>query len=44
MEKGERKVIIEILNQRFEEDFDKILDGKVRKAKEETINQIKKNI
>jgi len=42
--KGEREVIIEILNQRFGEDFDKRLKGKIRKANEETINQIKKNI
>ncbi|PNR88523.1 hypothetical protein X925_05880 [Petrotoga sp. 9T1HF07.CasAA.8.2] len=48
VEKGERKgakeLIIEILNQRFGEDFDKRLEEKVRKANEETINQIKKNI
>ncbi|PNR90891.1 hypothetical protein HWHPT5561_08825 [Petrotoga sp. HWH.PT.55.6.1] len=44
MEKGEREVIIEILNQRFGEDFDKRLEEKIRKANEETINKIKKNI
>ncbi|KUK15064.1 MAG: Uncharacterized protein XD53_1516, partial [Petrotoga mobilis] len=32
------------LNQRFGEDFDKSLEEKIRKANEETINQIKKNI
>jgi hypothetical protein len=42
--KGEREVIIEILNQRFAKDFDKRLKEKIRKANEETINQIKKNI
>jgi len=41
---GERELIIEILNQRFGEDFDKRLENKIRKANEETINQIKKNI
>ncbi len=41
---GERELIIEILNQRFGEDFDKRLKEKIRKANEETINQIKKNI
>ncbi|WP_337920139.1 Rpn family recombination-promoting nuclease/putative transposase, partial [Petrotoga sp. 8T1HF07.NaAc.6.1] len=41
---GERELIIEILNQRFGEDFDKSLEEKIRKANEETINQIKKNI
>jgi len=41
---GERELIIEILNQRFGEDFDKRLEEKIRKANEETINQIKKNI
>jgi len=41
---GERKLIIEILNQRFGKDIDKRLEEKVRKANEETINQIKKNI
>jgi hypothetical protein len=52
VEKGERKgkieerkeLIIEILNQRFAKDFDKRLEEKIRKANEETINQIKKNI
>jgi len=48
MEKGkleERKeLIIEILNQRFGKDIDKKLEEKIRKANEETINQIKKNI
>jgi len=42
--KGEREVIIEILNQRFGKDIDKRLEEKVRKANEETINQIKKSI
>ncbi|RLL85292.1 hypothetical protein [Petrotoga sp. Shatin.DS.tank11.9.2.9.3] len=42
--KGEREVIIEILNQRFGEAFDKRLEENIRKANEETINQIKKNI
>ncbi|MGY4687842.1 Rpn family recombination-promoting nuclease/putative transposase [Petrotoga sp. DB-2] len=41
---GEKELIIEILNQRFGEDFDKSLENKIRKANEETINQIKKNI
>ena len=41
---GERELIIEILNQRFGEDFDKRLEEKIRKANEEAINQIKKNI
>jgi hypothetical protein len=41
---GEKELIIEILNQRFGEDFDKSLEEKIRKANEETINQIKKNI
>jgi len=41
---GERELIIEILNQRFGEDFDKSLEDKIRKENEETINQIKKNI
>jgi hypothetical protein len=41
---GERELIIEILNQRFGEDFDKSLEEKIRNANEETINQIKKNI
>ncbi len=39
-----KELIIEILNQRFGEDFDKRLEEKIRKANEETINQIKKNI
>ncbi|RPD35011.1 hypothetical protein HWHPT5561_09785, partial [Petrotoga sp. HWH.PT.55.6.1] len=39
-----KELIIEILNQRFGEDFDKRLEDKIRKANEETINQIKKNI
>ena len=39
-----KELIIEILNQRFGEDFDKSLEEKIRKATEETINQIKKNI
>ncbi len=41
---GERELIIEILNHRFGEDFDKRLEEKIRKENEETINQIKKNI
>ncbi len=41
---GERELIIEILNQRFGEDFDKRLEDKITNANEETINQIKKNI
>jgi len=41
---GAKELIIEILNQRFGEDFDKSLEEKIRKANEETINQIKKNI
>ena len=41
---GEIELIIEILNQRFGKDFDKRLENKIRKANEETINQIKKNI
>ncbi len=41
---GEKELIIEILNQRFGEDFDKSLEEKIRNANEETINQIKKNI
>jgi len=41
---GEKELIIEILNQRFGEGFDKSLEEKIRKANEETINQIKKNI
>jgi len=41
---GEKELIIEILNQRFGEDFDKSLEEKIGKANEETINQIKKNI
>ncbi|KUK80481.1 MAG: Uncharacterized protein XD96_1511 [Petrotoga mobilis] len=41
---GERELIIEILNQRFGKDLDKKLEEKIRKANEETINQIKKNI
>jgi predicted transposase/invertase (TIGR01784 family) len=41
---GERELIIEILNQRFGEDFDKRLEEKIRKENEETINQIKKSI
>ncbi|POZ88383.1 MULTISPECIES: hypothetical protein [Petrotoga] len=41
---GERELIIEILNQSFGEDFDKSLEEKIRKANEETINPIKKNI
>ena len=41
---GEKELIIEILNQRFAKDFDKRLEEKIRKANEETINQIKKNI
>jgi hypothetical protein len=52
VEKGKREgeieerkeLIIEILNQRFGEDFDKSLEEKIRNANEETINQIKKNI
>ena len=52
VKEGERKgkleerkeLIIEILNQRFGKDIDKRLEEKVRKANEETINQIKKNI
>jgi predicted transposase YdaD len=52
VEKGKREgeieerkeLIIEILNQRFGQDFDKSLEEKIRKATEETINQIKKNI
>jgi len=39
-----RELIIEILNQRFGNDVDKRLEEKVKKANEETINQIKKNI
>ncbi len=39
-----RELIIEILNQRFGEDFDKRLEEKIRNANEETINKIKKNI
>ncbi|PNR93609.1 hypothetical protein HWHPT5561_06415 [Petrotoga sp. HWH.PT.55.6.1] len=39
-----KELIIEILNQRFGEDFDKTLEEKIRNANEETINQIKKNI
>ncbi len=39
-----KELIIEILNQRFGKDFDKRLKEKIRKANEETINQIKKNI
>ena len=41
---GERELIIEILNQRFGEDFDKRLEEKIRNANEETINKIKKSI
>lgn len=41
---GAKELIIEILNQRFGNDVDKRLEEKVRKANEETINQIKKNI
>jgi len=52
VKEGERKgkleerkeLIIEILNQRFGENFDKRLEEKIRNANEETINQIKKNI
>jgi len=46
LEERERFIefIIEILNQRFGEDFDKSLEEKIRSANEETINQIKKNI
>jgi len=39
-----KELIIEILNQRFGKDIDKKLEEKIRKANEETINQIKKNI
>jgi len=39
-----KELIIEILNQRFGEDFDKSLEEKIRNANEETINQIKKSI
>ena len=39
-----KELIIEILNQRFGKDLDKKLEEKIRKANEETINQIKKNI
>jgi transcription termination factor NusB len=41
---GERELIIKILSQRFGEAFDKKLEEKIRKANEEIINQIKKNI
>ena len=52
MEKGkeegkleERKeLVIEILNQRFGKEFDKELEEKIKKANEEEINKIKKNI
>ena len=46
LEERERFIefMIEILNQRFGEDFDKSLEEKIRNANEETINQIKKNI
>jgi len=48
IEKGkleERKeLIIEILNQRFGKEFDKELEEKIKKANEEEINKIKKNI
>ncbi len=39
-----KELIIEILNQRFGEDFDKRLEEKIKNANEEIINQIKKNI
>ncbi|MDY6895486.1 MAG: DUF4351 domain-containing protein [Thermotogota bacterium] len=41
---GEKELIIKILNQRFGEDFDKSLEEKIRKANEESIDQIKKNV
>ncbi|WP_199172656.1 Rpn family recombination-promoting nuclease/putative transposase, partial [Petrotoga sp. 9PWA.NaAc.5.4] len=48
IEKGkleERKeLVLEILNQRFGKEFNKELEGKIRKANEEVINKIKKNI
>ena len=39
-----KELIIEILNQRFGKEFDKELEEKIKKANEEEINKIKKNI
>ncbi|PNR95375.1 hypothetical protein X924_05125 [Petrotoga sp. 9PWA.NaAc.5.4] len=41
---GEKELAIEILNQRFGKGFDKELEEKIKKANEEEINKIKKNI
>ena len=41
---GEKELVLEILNQRFGEKFNKELEGKIKKANEEVINKIKKNI
>ncbi len=39
-----KELVIEILNQRFGKEFDKELEEKIKKASEEEINKIKKNI
>ena len=39
-----KELVLEILNQRFGEEFDKELEEKIKKANEEDINKIKKNI
>jgi predicted transposase/invertase (TIGR01784 family) len=39
-----KELVLEILNQRFGKEFNKELEGKIRKANEEVINKIKKNI
>jgi len=41
---GEKELVLKILNQRFGGEFNKELEGKIRKANEEEINKIKKNI
>jgi transcription termination factor NusB len=41
---GKKELLLEILNQRFGEEFDKEIEGKIKKASEEEINKIKKNI
>ena len=41
---GKKELVLEILNQRFGEEFDKVIEEKIKKASEEEINKIKKNI
>jgi len=41
---GKKELVLEILNQRFGKEFDKELEEKIKKASEEEINKIKKNI